>query len=269
VLRRLKRTIAGTPLLGRGYRGVRDARARRRFWQAEPGDAGRLAFYRQLVRPGTTVFDVGANLGNRTKVFLRLGARTVAFEPQPDLAAYLDLILGRDPRFRLVHAALGERPGQAEMLVSNMRAFSTLSPAWVEAAATSGRFPSGRWDERLTVEVITLDDAIREHGIPSFVKIDVEGFELEVVSGLSRPVEYLSLEFTSEGLERTYRCIDHVEALGPVVGQLSLAETMAFALPSWVPVAELKEALARIAEETELAWGDVYLHSAVTSGPDP
>src|SRR5689334_4646326 len=45
-------------------------------------DDERLRFYRQFVGPGDLVFDVGANVGHVTKVFLRAGARVVAIEPQ-------------------------------------------------------------------------------------------------------------------------------------------------------------------------------------------
>jgi predicted RNA methylase len=46
-------------------------------------DQRRSEFYSQFVSSGDLVFDVGANVGNRSKIFSRLGARVIAFEPQP------------------------------------------------------------------------------------------------------------------------------------------------------------------------------------------
>jgi hypothetical protein len=40
-------------------------------------------FYRRFIRPGDLVFDVGANVGKRSAVFLDLGATVVAIEPNP------------------------------------------------------------------------------------------------------------------------------------------------------------------------------------------
>lgn len=60
-------------------RGVAACRWRRRA----------LVHYRQFVKSGDLVFDVGANVGNRTAVFLRLGARVVAVEPHASCVAEL------------------------------------------------------------------------------------------------------------------------------------------------------------------------------------
>jgi FkbM family methyltransferase len=261
MLRRVKRALDSTPGIGRVYRGVRDGRARRRFWRPSAEHSARVAFYRRLVGPRDLVFDVGANIGNRSKVFVELGARTVAFEPLPGPADYLELVLGPQPRFTLVRAAVGERGGEAEMLVADVPVYSTLSQGWRDAATGSGRHDDSTWTERITVPVVTLDDAIADHGVPDFVKVDVEGYELEVVSGLSRPVPCLSLEFSGEWLEPTYRCLDRLEALAPVETQLSVGESMAFALPDWVPVAAMKRILAETAQATELSWGDVYVRT--------
>jgi protein-L-isoaspartate O-methyltransferase len=43
------------------------------------------ALYRQFVKPGDLVFDIGAHVGDRVAAFRRLGARVVAVEPQPAL----------------------------------------------------------------------------------------------------------------------------------------------------------------------------------------
>lgn len=62
---------------------------RREYWSIKADDLKRLNFYQTLVRSGNLVFDVGANLGNRTKTFAVLGATVVAIEPLPDLARRL------------------------------------------------------------------------------------------------------------------------------------------------------------------------------------
>jgi hypothetical protein len=108
----------------------------------------------------------------------------------------------------------------------------------------------------------TLDQALHEFGLPSFVKIDVEGYEAEVLSGLSKPVPCLSIEFTGEYLENTFRAIDHVVSLGPVEGQVSLAESLMFTFETWLPSPLLKSRLSLLGE----GWaGDVYLRASTFS----
>ena len=54
------------------------------------------AFYRQFLEAGDLAFDIGAHVGNRVRVFRRIGARVIAVEPQPDFVAVLRFLYERD-----------------------------------------------------------------------------------------------------------------------------------------------------------------------------
>lgn len=258
-MRRLLKALLPRPILERLWRWRRVIEFR--TWTAE--DDARLEFYRSFVSPGDLVFDVGANLGNRTKIFLRLGARVVAFEPQPRCAGALRAALAREPRFTLVTKALGRTEGRAEMRLNDTHVLSTLSKAWVESTTSSGRFRGHAWRDQITVEVTTLDAMIRQLGRPAFLKIDTEGFEKEVIAGLSTPVGALSMEFATESLEGIAASIEHLQQLGRVECQFSAGESMALAWPSWVSPAEATARLRALAGTERLAWGDVYVRGKV------
>jgi FkbM family methyltransferase len=217
----------------------------------------RRRFYRAFFRSGDLVFDVGANLGNRTAVFLTCGARVVAFEPQPLCVAALEARFGEDRFFHLVPVALGRESGSATMYVSHEHTLSTLSAGWLSAVTESGRFGDTRWDGEEEVEVMTLDAAIAEFGEPAFVKIDVEGYESEVLSGLSR-----RLKAGSESLDATSCCLDKLESLGNYGYQFALGERPRLELPDWVRAEELKSALRAALAGDPLVWGDVYFVDA-------
>ncbi|PLX83451.1 MAG: FkbM family methyltransferase [Desulfuromonas sp.] len=220
-------------------------------------DTARRNFYARFVEAGSLVFDVGANLGNRSKVFLALGAETVAFEPQPFCADFLTNVLRHEPRFRLVRKALGATTGRAEMYISNAHTLSSLSPSWIEATKQSGRFSDYSWGQKEQVEVTTLDKAIAKYGRPSFIKIDVEGYESQVLAGLSSPVDYISIEFTFEFLEDTFRCIELIEKIAPGAQyQYSRGETMALALEEWVSALRFREILNNFSQNEA---GDIYI----------
>ena len=72
---------------------------------------------------------------------------------------------------------------------------SSLSSDWVRAVQKTGRFSEYKWNRKQTVFIDTLDSLIAQYGVPAFMKIDVEGFEDQVVSGLSIPVGAISMEF--------------------------------------------------------------------------
>jgi hypothetical protein len=75
-------------------------------------DALRLDFYKTFIAPTDLVFDVGANMGNRSKIFRAIGARVVAYEPQSHCATFLRAAFNGDDRFTLVQAALSDSEGE-------------------------------------------------------------------------------------------------------------------------------------------------------------
>ena len=222
----------------------------------DDGRATRVAaLYGQFVSPGSLVFDVGANMGDRTAVLVELGARVVAVEPQADCAAVLRERFGE--AVTVEQAALGSAEGKAELHVASAHTISSLNSDWVERVQASGRFSEYRWEETVGVPVTTLDALIERHGVPDFVKVDVEGYELEVIRGLSRPVPVLSFEFDFELIEQRLACVDRLAELGMGAFNFSRGESLELALDEWVGAAPIKAYLERTPRDV-LFFGDVY-----------
>lgn len=221
-------------------------------------DRLRAAFYRQFLSLGDLCFDVGANMGNRSKIFLHLGARVVAFEPQGLCADFLEAGFGHRDNFSLERKALGATHGTAEMMVCNEHTISSLSPQWLQAVQESGRFAQYSWDQSQQVEMTTLDAMIAQYGLPAFIKIDVEGYELQVVSGLTQPVKALSLEFVPEYLDSTFRAVAHLASLGDIRLNYSVGESMALAQQEWLAPDEMQDIFRQLHNDP-MFWGDLYI----------
>ena len=172
------------------------------------------SFYSDYIREDDLVFDVGANHGNRTEVFLSLGARVVAFEPQPDCARDLLRRFSKYPNFTLVQKALGKSAGKGVMRLCPADTISSMSDDWITSVKSSGRFSGREWDASLPVDVTTLSHEIIGYGVPSFIKIDVEGYEAHVLKGLDIGIRGLSFEFTPEYFDSTMECVDRLQQLG-------------------------------------------------------
>jgi FkbM family methyltransferase len=214
-------------------------------------------FYRQFIRAGDLCFDVGAHLGDRTGHFLKLGARVVAVEPQPQLMARLQRRFGAEPCVTLIEAALGAARGKAKLAIDPAHpTVATLSPDYIAQAGASRGFRYVRWREQVEVEVTTLDGLIAAYGLPAFCKIDVEGYEHAVIEGLSRPLPGLSLEYLPAALDPALIAIARLNRLGSYRFNRSPGETMALAIPRWLGAAEMSAELKRLPREDTA--GDVY-----------
>ena len=192
-------------------------------------------FYRAFITGGDLCFDVGAHVGNRTAAMLAIGARVVAVEPQPLMAATLRRLFGRHPEFHLVKKAVGEDIGKTKMLVSTRTpTVSTLSSKWIDQVVQAKSFTRIQWDERIQVDLTTLDALVAEFGTPAFCKIDIEGYELEALGGLSRPLPAVSFEYLPPAKGKASACVDRLMELGPYRFNAIRGEYPRFALSDWV-----------------------------------
>jgi FkbM family methyltransferase len=213
------------------YHRVRTSSAYDLYWKFADASLLRdreleVNFYRSILqgfKSGDTIFDVGANLGHKTNIFLRLGAKVIAIDPDPTNASILEQSflryrLSRKP-VTIVSKAVSDRSAVATLYLDEPgSAKNTLSTKWVDTLRhDSERFGhSMNFGETRQVSTTTLEDLIKTHGTPFYIKIDVEGHEPEVLQGLRRPVPWISFEvnlpeFRSEGL----RCIEILRALSP------------------------------------------------------
>jgi FkbM family methyltransferase len=213
--------------------------------------------YGQFVRAGDLVFDIGAHVGDRIAAFRRLGARVVAVEPQPALVTTLRLLYRRDPAVAIEAVALGRESGTVELKLNlENPTVSTASDEFVKAARGAPGWEDQRWTKRIQVPITTFDALIARHGMPSFAKIDVEGFEAEVLAGLTRPPAALSFEFTTIQRDVALACVERCVALGYARFDAALGESQKLVHDRWLDA----DAIARwIVELPHTAnSGDVY-----------
>lgn len=218
--------------------------------------------YRQFVRRGDLVFDIGAHAGNRSRAFAALGSRVVAVEPQPDFARLLRLLLARTGRVEVVESAVGAVMGRASLAISERTpTVTTLAEGWKRDRAREPGFSGVVWNRTIEVDVTTLDHLIARFGVPAFTKIDVEGREPFVLEGLSQPLAALSFEYLPSALDEVRACVARLTALGRYEFNWSPGESYRLAEVRWLTAEEIMSALNQT-DGSERS-GDVYARSAL------
>jgi FkbM family methyltransferase len=217
----------------------------------------RKEFYSWFVKEGDLVFDVGANYGNRIKAFLGLKAKVVAIEPQESCYKFLGLMFGK--KIHLVTKGLGAKEETRKFFIADSSTVSTFSEEYIKAVKDSGRFANNKWNKTTEIQMTTLDNLIRKFGVPSFIKIDVEGFEKEVLSGLTQKIKALSFEYcVPEQLEQVLACINLLSVSNPEMKyNYSTGESMKFELERWL-IADEMISLVKSEKFSTTGFGDVY-----------
>jgi FkbM family methyltransferase len=159
-----------------------------------------LALLARLVPAGSLAVDVGANRGVYTYHLSRAvgpDGEVIAYEPQPELAAYVRTGTARAGNVTVRAVALGESPGSARLTIPLRE--GRPEPGWATLRSEPND-PGLGYD----VPVVTLDDELAGREI-SFIKIDVEGYELATLRGAlatlrrSRPVVLAEIEHAWSG----------------------------------------------------------------------
>jgi FkbM family methyltransferase len=143
-----------------------------------------MGFVLHFLREGDLFLDVGANIGSYTVLASgAVGAETISFEPVPSSFQHLvdNIYLNRIiDRVRPLNVAVGSVAGELEM-VADQDTVNRIIMGEVYAG------------ERVKVPVVTLDEVLAGQ-VPRLIKIDVEGFETQVLGGATHTLENPGLE---------------------------------------------------------------------------
>ena len=165
-------------------------------------------FYSKLIKKNDLCFDIGANIGKKSKIFLALGAKVIAFEPQSSCKSALEKIKQSNKNFDYHTLAIGLNNGVNELYLGNHCEVATLSDKFINFYTTKDIF----WNKKEKTSVNTLNHIIKKYGIPQYCKIDTEGYELNILSSLSHKIPIIEFEFTEGFLEDTIKIIDLLQS---------------------------------------------------------
>lgn len=202
------------------------------------------ALYSDFVKQGDLCFDIGANMGSRVNSFLALGAKVIALEPNKECIRELEKVYKNYP-LTLVQKGVGAVNEVKEFYIASNTLMSSFSKEWIDTMRQKHK--KDRWDNVEQIEIITLDTLIEKYGKPDFIKIDTEGFEQEVLKGLSTPIKALSFEYTlPDPQKKALECLSLVDKLysGKALYNICKDEDYKMHFSSFVTAGELEKLLS-------------------------
>jgi FkbM family methyltransferase len=213
-------------------------------------------FYRQYIKEEDLCFDIGANIGERTETFLNLKAKVVSVEPVKESYSILQTKFAANKNVTILPIAIGSVSEQRDIYISNYLEVCTLSELFIKKYKDQKEY-NIKWDEVRSTEIKTLDQLIKDYGIPAFCKIDVEGYEVEVLKGLSQPIPLLSFEYNARLKNLALECIHELTKFDSLSYNFSSYESMKFSLNSWRNEIEFYSYIEKLPEDIET--GDIYV----------
>ncbi len=162
------------------------------------------------------IFDVGMHLGEDTEFYLKKGFRVVGVEADP---AHCAAVAARLPdavasgRLTIVNAAIATEPGRTAFYRNlDKSIWGTADPTFVDRNAGLGTRV-----ERIEVDALRMESILATHGVPYYMKVDIEGRDMLCVAALrhfaDRP-KYLSVEASKTALTDVHAELDFMRALG-------------------------------------------------------
>lgn len=203
-----------------------------------------INFYKKFISAGDLCYDIGANIGERTEVFLKLGAKVVSVEPQYSCSKILKQKFANNDNVKLINCAIGSEVKEDELMIcEETDECSTLSKDFISAYSESSGF---NWRRSEIVKVITLENLFEHYRLPKFCKIDVEGYESEVFRGMKHKIKYIAFEFNKPLLNDTAKSLEILSRLGNYKCNFIKYEFMNLVLDEWLSAEDFKNNLRQI-----------------------
>jgi FkbM family methyltransferase len=203
------------------------------------------------------IFDIGCNIGEWIEANYNSEDQFIGVEANPEIA-----------RIAKHHFRDLENVTIVNFLVSNENNFardfyvcntahgvlSTASKFWKDKS----RFANQHYNKPIQVATITLDILIKIFGKPDEIKIDVEGFELKVVQGLTQKVDIISFEWSEESIDVIQGCLTHLQNLGFTGFFIQETDSYTFRPTTWETIQEIQKKISKLIPARKDAWGMIY-----------
>ncbi len=216
-------------------------------------------FYRDLIQninyKKDLIIDVGANIGDKSEIFSKLAKKVLAFEPSISIFHILKH-RHKNSNVEVFNNALGSSNTTLDFYeLEGKEAYSSLSKKHIETTVMERKVADTNSLKNKKVTVEKIENYIKKYGVPIYIKIDVEGYEYEVIQGLETAVPLISLEANlPEFKQESVNCITYLSNISKDKYVFNFTTNNSFILINFVPMNEA----VKFITTTELRYLEIY-----------
>lgn len=154
------------------------------------------------------LFDIGANEGKYTDANMKNFDKYILVEANHVLAEKLREKYRTYASVYIVEAIASNKENEV-FYISNANTISTSDPEWIQKSRFSNNYT---WTPVEGIKTVSVDTLIQEFGEPTLIKIDVEGYEYNVLQSLSKKVNMLCFEWAEEKKKEILLSLEYLNA---------------------------------------------------------
>jgi FkbM family methyltransferase len=198
-------------------------------------------------------FDIGANVGLWARSNMYKCDKIIAVEASSRTFNSLQHNCTNTNIVPLNYAVCNNNGKDIVFYEAQCNVLSTLNKDWLTSA--DSRFFNQPYTT-VVCKTITIDDLIKQYGVPELIKVDVEGGEYECISSLTTKVNQLCFEWASEVNPITFKCLDYLFTLGFTKFYLQMGDSYTFTPTEYYDIATIKSKLNSTVPKID--WGMLW-----------